>query len=45
MRSVLVERLSCLALESQIYLAVNLGRETVRRHYNTDIVFNRLDKF
>ena len=45
----MVELLSCIAMESQIYLAVNLARETrttgtVRRHYNTDIVFNRFNK-
>ena len=49
MRSIVVELLSCIAMESQIYLAVNLGRETLtaggtRRHYNTDIVFNRFNK-
>ena len=46
MRSIVVELLSCIAMENQIYLAVNLGRETptrggVRHHYNTDLVFNR----
>ena len=45
-RSVVVELLSCLALDSQIYLAVNLAREIqeggASQHYNTDIVFNRL---
>ena len=37
--------MSCIAMENQIYLAVNLGRETQEgdgvRHYNTDLVFNR----
>ena len=45
MRSIVVELLSCIAMESQIYLAVNLARETqVSQHYNTDIVFNRFSK-
>lgn len=49
MRSIVVELLSCIAKENQIYLAVNLGRETsarggVRHHYNTDLVFNRFRK-
>ena len=48
MRSIVVELLSCIAMENQIYLAVNLGRETttrggVRHHYNTDLVFNRFN--
>ena len=42
----MVERLSCLAMENEIYLAVNLARQTHHsegkvRHFNTDLVFNR----